>query len=131
MTPKETQEQAVNALHDDLIRQQRRIAELERQLADAVKGKMPEDREIDADLITISNGVSKDTRQGFISIRWGTHIAQVDSETAKKLGVDLITAAETADYESLIFRTLADSSGDVDGSIAFLAMMRQARSPQP
>lgn len=99
-----TPEDYVNQLRDDLSRQQRRIGELERQLAEAANGKLPEMERLDPDLIYIEPIVSAQMMTPVVVIRWFTHLAQVPVDAARELALNILHCAEVATTDALLFR---------------------------
>lgn len=82
--PATNQNDGVNQLRDDLQRQERRIRELERQLADATTGKMSEMQTLDPDMIWVESMVSRQSGDGMVVIRWFTHLAHVTLPPLKR-----------------------------------------------
>lgn len=107
-------DQSINQLRDDLARQQRRISELERQLADARNGKLPADEHIDPELIYVSSMVSSKTGDPMVTLRWFTHLAQLPIDAAREIAFNLLDAAEAAKGDALLMKWLKDSVGISD-----------------
>jgi hypothetical protein len=87
---------------DDLRRQQNRISELERQLADIAGGKFPEESRLEPDLIECSSMVSSATHEPMVMIRWFTHTAQLSIRQARDLAFNLLDASEASQSDAFI-----------------------------
>ncbi len=92
----------INQMRDDLNRQQARIAELERQLADAINGKLPEAEHLDPGSIWVESMVSSETGEPRVVLRWFTHLAQLDVEQAREIAFNLIEAIEAARSDAFL-----------------------------
>ena len=115
----------INQLRDDLARQQRRIRELEKQLAEAINGKLPEDQHLDPDLISISSMVSSQTGAPMVMVRWFTHIAQLPVETARELALNLLDAAEASKADAFLSGFMSEKGPEA--SAALIAAFRAYR----
>jgi hypothetical protein len=107
----ERHNQAVNQLRDDLLRQQRRIEELERQLAETLNGQMPLSEPLDPDSILVSSIVSAETGEPFVVLRWFTHYAQVTAGQARSLAFNLLEAVEAARSDAFLVRFAVERGG--------------------
>jgi hypothetical protein len=104
MTTPTNPHEGINQIRDDLARQQRRIIELERQLANARNGQLPEDEHIDPDLIYISSIVASKTGEPMVMIRWLTHIAQLPIGAAREIAFNLLDAVEAAKSDAFLMK---------------------------
>lgn len=93
---------SVEDYRDDLRRQQARIQELERQLADLANGKLPEDSRLEPSLIETSAMVSSITREPMVMIRWFTHIAHLTIAQSRDLAFSLLDAGEAAQSDAFL-----------------------------
>lgn len=121
----------INQLRDDLNRQGRRIRELERQLADAINGKLPEAEALDPDLIWVESMVASQTGEPLVVLRWFTHYAQLDLAAAREIAFHLFEAIEGAQSDAFLADFARNSVGikepeKVGQLIAEFRLFRQA-----
>lgn len=131
MKPKLEHSDYVNQLRDDLNRMSNRISELEKQLADAVNGKLPEDQVLDPDMITMQSIVSSQTGEPRILLRWFTHIAQLDAESARAHAfaiLDCVEAAKSDAFLAKFFREKLEADDNLMGNV--LMEFRNYRAEQ-
>jgi hypothetical protein len=93
----------IDQLHDDLNRMQRRVRELERQLADAMIGKLPEAEHLDPNSIGVESMVSAQTGEPMVVLRWFTHLAQLNEAAAREIAFNLFEAIEAAKSDAFLF----------------------------
>jgi hypothetical protein len=93
---------------EDLQRQQREIARLQRQLAELAAGKFPEEVRLEPDLIQVSSMVSSQTREPMVLVRWFTNIAHFSIAQARELALNLLDAAEAAQSDAFIMAFAVD-----------------------
>lgn len=79
--------------------------------------------------LTVESGVSSKTRKGFLTIRWGQAVGQVDCEDAIKLGLRIIVAANAADSDAAVIKMLGEDLGlEMEAVQNVLLGMRKHRS---
>jgi len=115
----------IENFREDLIRQQARIRELERQLADMANGQLPEDARLEPDLIMVSSMVASTTGEPMVMVRWFTHTAQLSLEQARDLALNLLDASEAAKSDAFMFRFM-EPNGREAGAM-MVAAYRQFR----
>jgi hypothetical protein len=101
----------VNELRDDLNRMNRRVRELEEQLAKAINGKLPEDQHLDPDMISVQSMVASQTGEGMVLIRWFTHVSQLPISAARELAFNLLDAGEAAKSDAFMINFLKEKIG--------------------
>lgn len=108
-----------------------RVQELERQLADAANGKLPEDARLEPDLIMVSSMVAAGTGDPMVMLRWFTHVAQLTPAQARDLALNLLDAAEAAKSDAFLMGFIGDRD-PVAGAqlVAAFREFRQRRSEE-
>jgi hypothetical protein len=96
------EQQSIEEFRNDLRRMHARVQELERQLADAINGKLPEDARLDPDMIMVSSMVSAATGDPMVVLRWFTHVTQFAPDQARDLALNLLDAAEAAKSDAFL-----------------------------
>lgn len=91
-------DQIINQMTDDVDRLMRRVKELEYQLADALKGKMPEMEHLDPSCLYVESIVAStpDRYAPRVNLRWFTHFAQIDEAAARQLAFNILEACEAS-----------------------------------
>lgn len=107
----QTPERNFNQLRDDLERTLRRNRELEQQLKDALTGIVPDPEIYDSTFLYVTPGVKAEDGEGFITIRLGTSIIQLDTINGIAVGLDILAQCEAAHADSVLFRFLRDDVG--------------------
>lgn len=95
--PKDRDE-IINQMADDVERLLRRVAELERQLSDALKGIAPEMEYLDPSCLCVESIVVglPDRYAPRVNLRWFTHFAQIDEPSARQLAFNILEACEAS-----------------------------------
>lgn len=94
-----------------LAAQARKIARLERQLADATKGKMPDLEDLDPGEIRSSAMVRSQDGNPAVQIKWFLSMAQIEPEGARHLAFSLLRMADIAEAESSIYKFATEKIG--------------------
>lgn len=97
-----------NKYRDELRRKDGIIATLEKQLREALEGKVPEEMIGTVETIFMEAIVSGRTRQGMVNIRWGFLSAQLTVEQTRKHAIDLLRTAEAAQSDAFLHWLLVD-----------------------
>src|SRR5262245_56846051 len=121
------QEQSTEEFVNDLRRMHLRIAELEKQLADAMNGKLPEDQQVDPGMIMVSSMVSHRTLEPMIMLRWFTFVAQIAPEQARDLAFNLLDATEAAKSDAFLMRFTSKITNDPEAGARIVAAFRESR----
>jgi hypothetical protein len=124
------QQQSTEEFVNDLRRMHLRVAELERQLADAMNGKLPEDQHVDPSMIMVSSMVSSRTREPMVMLRWFTFVAQIGPEQARELAFNLLDAAEAAKSDAYLMQIMTKLSDDPEAGPQLVAAFREFRRQQ-
>jgi hypothetical protein len=124
------QEQSAEEFRNDLIRMAARVRELERQLADAMNGKLPEDQHVDPSMLMVSSMVSSRTREPMIMLRWFTFVAQIGVEQARDLAFNLIEAIEAAKSDAFLMQFMSNAAGNIDAGLQLVAAFREFKQRQ-
>jgi hypothetical protein len=124
------QEQSQEEFRNDLKRMHLRVAELEKQLADAMNGKLPEDQHVDPSMIMVSSMVSSRTREPMVMLRWFTFVAQIGPEQACDLAFTLLDAVEAAKSDAFLMQFMSKVSGDSEAGLQLVAEFRKFRQRQ-
>lgn len=94
----------LNQLLDDVKRLEAKNATLERQLEEAVKGKMPElFEDLDLGQITMASIISHRDGKPRMTLRWGTNIAQFSPEQGIEHAINIIRVAEASLSDAFMF----------------------------
>src|SRR5262245_4490080 len=124
------QEESPEELVNDLRRMHIRIGELERQLAEAMNGKLPEDQQIDPSMLMISSMVSSRTREPMVMLRWFTFVAQIEPEQARELAFNLLDAVEAAKSDAFLMQFMSRISSDPQAGAQLVGEFRKFRQQQ-
>lgn len=108
------QQQSPEEFVNDLKRMHLRVADLERQLADAINGKLPEDQHVDPSMIMVSSMVSARSGEPMVMLRWFTFVAQIGLDQARDLAFNLLDAAEAAKSDAFLMQFMSDVGGNSD-----------------
>lgn len=123
--------QSIEDFREDLTRMNHRIQELERQLADAVNGKLPEDQRLDPDMIMVSSMVATRTGEPLVILRWFTSVAQFPPAQARDLALNLLDAAEAANTDAFLMGFVSQTlGGRPEDGAQILAGFRKFRAQQ-
>lgn len=60
--------------------------------------------------LELASGISHRTRQGFVSLTWGTERAQMTADDARALARDCMEVAESAEYDAMFMQWLLDTA---------------------
>lgn len=118
-------QKSIQAIHEDLQRQQARIRELERQLAEMANGILPEDARLEPDLIQVNSIVSSTSGEPFVMLRWFTHVTQLSLEQAREIALNLLDAAEAARSDAFLMSFMGDR--DPQAGAMLVAAFREWR----
>src|SRR5215510_10717768 len=95
-------EEYIQEVMSDRKRMTARIRELEKQLADAVNGIVPEDARLEPSLIEMESTVSASTGEPMVTMRWMTHVAVFKVEDARQHAFDLLKVCEAAVSDAFV-----------------------------
>lgn len=121
------QEQSSEEFVNDLKRMHLRVAELERQLADAMNGKLPEDQQVEPSMLMVSSMVSARTQEPMVMLRWFTFVAQIGPDQARDLAFNLLDAAEAAKSDAFLMRFMSKNVRNVEAGMHLVAAFREFR----
>lgn len=125
------QEQSAEEFANDLTRMALRNQELERQLADAMNGQLPEDQQVDPSMIMVSSMVSSRTLEPMIMLRWFTFVAQIGIDQARELALSLLDATEAAKTDAFLMRFMSEAPGcGPEAGARLVAQFREFRAIQ-
>jgi hypothetical protein len=120
-------QKSIEQVHEDLHRQQARIRELERQLAELANGKLPEDAHLEPDLIFTGSIVSSTTGEPLVMLRWFTHVTQLSIAQARDLALSLLDAAEAAKSDAFLVSFMGAGDKDPRAGAALVMAFREWR----
>lgn len=125
------QEQSSEEFVNDLTRMHKRVTELERQLADAMNGQLPDDQRVDPSMLMVSSMVSSRTLEPMIVLRWFTLVAQLGTDQARDLALSLLDATEAAKSDAFLMRFMSEAPGcGPEAGAHLVAQFRDFRATQ-
>jgi hypothetical protein len=124
------QEQSPEEFLNDLKRMHARVTELERQLADAMNGNLPEAQQVDPSMLMVSSMVSSRTREPMVMPCWFTFVAQIGPEQAHEMAFNLLEAAEAAKSDAFLMQFMSKVAGDPEAGLQLVAAFREFRQQQ-
>lgn len=120
--------QSIDKFREDLRRMDAQVRQLQRQLADAVNGKLPEDARLDPEMIRVSSLVSASGHEPLIMLRWFTSVAQLTPDQARSLAFSLLDVAEAAKSDAFLMRFMAPTN--LEAGAQLVAAFREFRQHQ-
>jgi len=121
------QQQSVEEFQNDLKRMHARVIEVERQLADAISGKLPEDQHVDPSMLMVSSMISSRTFEPMIMLRWFTFVAQIGIEPAREFALSILDAVEAAKTDAFLMQFMRKVTGDPQAGAQLIMEFREFR----
>lgn len=119
-------EEAFNQIQDELTRAQGVIKELQKQLVQALTGKVPEHQVADPGTIWVEPIVSHRNGEGKVNLRWGNLSAQFSVGEAREHAHGIIEAAEAAETDAFLCEYFEKSLGLSKGKMG--AILQEFRA---
>ncbi len=120
-------EEAFNKVQDELTRVRAQVTDLQKQLAEALEGKVPETQIADPATIWIETILSHRTHTGLVNLRWGNLSAQLTPAQTRAHALNLLSMADAADMEGAIYQFIVGNDAPPELAFGLLAQWRAFR----
>jgi endonuclease III len=120
-------EEAFNQVQDELTRVRAQVTDLQKQLTDALAGKVPEQQVADPGTIWIETILSHRTKTGLVNLRWGNLSAQLSPAQTRQHAHHLLAVADGADLEGALYEFITQSGAPEEMAFGILAQWRRFR----
>lgn len=120
-------EEAFNQVQDELRRTRAQIDVLQKQLTEALAGKVPAHQVADPGTIWVETILSHRTKTGLVNLRWGNLAAQLSPAQTRDHAHHLLAVADAADLEGALYGFITGGGGTEEIALDIISQWRAFR----